>query len=475
MPSLTLTTLSGGSTTLEAGELDDFAAGLRGRVLHQDSPGYDEARSIFNGLHDRRPGMIVRCLGAADVADGVRLAARHGLHVSVRGGGHNVAGTAISQGGLTLDLSGMRGVRVDPRERVADAQPGCTWRDLDRETQAFGLVTPGGNVSTTGIAGLTLGGGMGYLRRKWGMSCDNLLSAEVVTADGSMLHASPDENPDLFWALRGGGGNFGVVTSFRYRLHELGPEVYLAAPMYAAEDGRRVLEGWREFCDGAPDEAGPYVFFITLPESPPFPEEAWGRKVLVTASTWAGDVPEGEAALRPLRELGEPLVDLSGPQPYVDIQRSFDWFFPQGGLYYWKTATLEELSDEAVDTLLSVAVDRPSNGTAVGLWQLGGALARVGPTETAYGSRDAPFLVNIDSGWTDPGETHRQVEWTRETHRAISELSDGGLYLHYSSAEPLEAVKAAYGENFDRLVEIKRKYDPANLFRSNQNIPPDAG
>jgi FAD/FMN-containing dehydrogenase len=316
---------------------------------------------------------------------------------------------------------------------------------------------------------------MGYLRRKWGMTCDNLLSAEVVLADGSIVHASEDEHPDLFWGLRGGGGNFGIVTSFRYRLHGLGPEVYLAAPMFAAEDGQKVLRAWREFCDSAPDEAGPYIFFITLPASPPFPEVAWGRRVLVAACVWAGPVEDGEAALAPLRELAEPLVDLSGPQPYVDIQRSFDWFFPSGALYYWKTTTIDELSDAAIDTLLSECVNRPSNGTAVGLWQLGGAMARVAPEDTAYGRRDAPFLVNVDSGWTDPGETQQQVEWTRETHRALSNLSDGGLYLHYSSGEDLDTVKSAYGDNFDRLVELKRRYDPTNMFRGNQNIPPDAG
>ena len=474
MPDVRLATLSGESTTLGAEEMEQLSARSRGTVLYENSPGYDEARSIFNGLHDRRPGVIVRCMGAADVADAVRLASEHELLVSVRGGGHNVAGTAICQGGMTVDLSGMRGVRVDPHNRTVDAEAGCTWRDLDRETQAHRLVTPGGNVSSTGIAGLTLGGGMGYLRRKWGMTCDNLVSAEVVLADGSMVRASEDENPDLFWALRGGGGNFGIVTSFRYELHELGPEVYLAAPMYPAEDGEQVLAGWREFCNSAPDEAGPYIFFLTIPESPPFPEEVLGRKVLVAACVWAGPAEEGEAALSPLRELAEPLVDLSGPQPYVDIQQSFDWFFPAGGLYYWKTTTLSGLGDDAIDTLLSVCVDRPSNGTAVGLWQLGGALARVAPEETAYGRRDAPFLVNIDSGWTDPEETPRQVEWTRSAHQTISELSDGGLYLHYSSAEEMDTVKAAYGDNFDRLVAIKQKYDPANMFRGNQNIPPDA-
>jgi FAD/FMN-containing dehydrogenase len=441
-------------------------------VLLADDPQYGEARRIWNGAHDKRPAIIARCSGVADVIEAVNFGRESGALIAVRGGGHNVAGTSMCDGGLVIDLSPMKGIRVDPAARRAWAQAGATWGDFDRETQAFSLMTPGGNVSSTGIAGLTLGGGMGWFRRAFGMSADNLVAVDIVTADGHFRTASEQEHDDLFWAIRGGGGNFGVVTSFEYRLHLLGPQVMLAAPMYAAEHAEQIVRFWRRFCEDAPDELGSYVFFMTIPPGPVFPEALHGRRVVVLAAAWAGTVEEGARRLQPLREYEAPLVDLSGPLTYVALQSAFDWVFPKGNFYYWKTVTLNCLDDEAISTVVSCAASSPSPGTVVGIWQLGGSLSRRPPTTTAYGRRDEPFLVNMDSGWTDPRASDRNIAWTRECWQALQQFSRGGMYLNYGSLEPEEQVRAVYGENYDRLVRIKDKYDPNNVFRLNQNIKP---
>jgi FAD/FMN-containing dehydrogenase len=452
--------------------LTGFRSRLRGPVLVAGDTPYDEARRIWNGAHDRRPAIIARCTGVADVIEAVTFGRETGALVAVRGGGHNVAGTSMCDGGLVIDLSPMKGIRVDPAARRAWAQAGATWGDLDRETQAFSLMTPGGNVSSTGIAGLTLGGGMGWFRRAFGMSADNVVSVDIVTTDGRFLTASEQEHDDLFWAIRGGGGNFGVVTSFEYRLHPLGPQVMLAAPMYSAEHANRIVGSWRRLCEDAPDELGSYVFFMTIPPGPAFPEALHGRRVVVLAAAWAGTVEEGARRLQPLREYEAPLVDLSGPITYVALQSAFDWVFPKGNLYYWKTLTLHRLDDEAIAAIASWAASSPSPGTVVGIWQLGGALSRRPATTTAYGRRDEPFLVNVDSGWADPRASDENMAWTRECWTALQQFSRGGMYLNYGSLEPEEQVRAVYGENYDRLVRIKDKYDPDNMFRLNQNIKP---
>ncbi len=472
MSALSLTMRDGREVTCSMDTLSDFRGRMKGSVLVAGDPHYDEARQIWNGAHDKRPAVIARCSGVADVIDAVGFARQTGALVAVRGGGHNVAGTSMCDGGLVIDLSPMKGVRVDPPARRAWAQAGATWGDLDRETQAFSLMTPGGNISSTGIAGLTLGGGMGWFRRMFGMSADNVVSVDIVTADGRFRTASGQEHDDLFWAIRGGGGNFGVVTSFEYQLYPLGPQIMLAAPMYAAEHAEQIVRYWRRCCEDAPDEFSSYVIFMTIPPGPAFPETLHGRRVLVLAGAWAGTVEEGARHLHPLRDYEAPLIDLSGPMTYVALQSAFDWLFPKGNRYYWKTVTLNRLDDDAIATIVSLAASSPSRGTVVGIWQLGGALSRQPATTTAYGRRDEPFLVNIDSGWADSHASDPNIAWTRECWTVLQRFSRGGMYLNYGSLEPEEQVRAVYGENYDRLVRIKDKYDPNNMFRLNQNIKP---
>ena len=472
MTELRIATLDGGERTLAPEVLGTLSSSLRGRLLAAGDPDYDGARRVWNGMHDRRPALIVQCEGTGDVIDAVKFARAHGLLISVRGGGHNVAGTSVTNGGMMIDLSPMRGIRVDPDRRTASVQPGATWADVDRETQAFGLVVPGGNISTTGVAGLTLGGGMGWLRRKLGLSCDNLLAADIVTADGRFHSVSASREQDLFWAIRGGGGNFGIVTAFEFRLHPLGPTIMFAAPLYPVEAAADAIHYWRRYCAQAPDEVSSYVFFMTIPHAPEFPEALWGRQVVALPGVYCGHHDDGEHALAPLRRFDQPLLDLSGRIPYTSLQQTFDWMFPTGHYYYWKTANLRSLDDDVVDVLVECGTTRSSPGTVVGIWQLGGAIARLRPDDSAYPRRHAPYLVNIDSAWTDGAETSRHVAWTRETWHSLQPFSDGGMYLHYGSLEEEAQVRVAYGANYDRLVGIKHRYDPDNFFRLNQNIRP---
>ncbi len=472
MAELRIATIDGGARTLSPEALGALPLSPRGRVLRDGDPGYDDARRIWNGMHDRRPALIVQCAGTGDVIDAVKFARAHGLLVSVRGGGHNVAGTSVADRGMMIDLSPMRGIRVDPERRTASVQPGATWADVDRETQTFGLVVPGGNISTTGVAGLTLGGGMGWLRRKLGMSCDNLLAADIVTADGRFRSVSASREQDLFWAIRGGGGNFGIVTSFEFRLHQLGPTIMFAAPLYPAEHAVEAIHYWRRYCAQAPDEVGSYVFFMTIPHAAAFPEALWGRRVVALPGAYCGPADAGEHALDPLRRFEQPLLDLSGRIPYTALQQTFDWVFPKGQLYYWKTANLRSLDDEVVDVLVEHGNARSSPGTVVGIWQLGGALSRIRPDDSAYPRRHAPFLVNVDSSWTEPAESERHIAWTRSLWQALQPFSDGGMYLHYGALEDEAQVRVAYGANYDRLAMVKQRFDPDNFFRLNQNIRP---
>lgn len=472
MTNLILTSHDGSPQSIDAAAIQELQQSLRGQLLLPDHEKYENLRRIWNGAHDKRPGLIVQCTGTADVIDTVNFARKHGLLVSIRGGGHNVAGTALCDGGLVIDLSLLRGVHVHPDQRIADVAPGATLGDLDRETQAFGLVVPAGIVSTTGVAGLTLGGGMGWVRRKYGLTIDNLLSVDMVTADGSFLRASEEEHKDLFWAVRGGGGNFGVVTSFRFRLHPLGPIVYFAAPMYPIERASEILPRWRDFCDGMPDEVSSFFLFQTLPAADAFPKEVWNKGVVVLPTLYTGAVEEGEKILQPLRAMGETVLDLSTPLPFRALQQAFDWLFPSGNRYFWKTATLPMLDDAAINAIVEVGTKRSSPGTAVGVWQMGGAISRVSDDATGYGPRSDPWTVNIDSGWTDPAEDEQHIAFTREGWNQLQAVSSGGMYLHYGSLEKEDQIRAAYGPIYDRLAEIKARYDPMNLFRVNQNIRP---
>ena len=475
MPNIKALRNDGIETVLEETAIEDFKAKLRGVLLTQNDAGYDEARQVWNGMIDKRPALIARCRGVADVIDSVNFARTHSLLLSVRGGGHNVAGSAVCDGGLTIDLSLMKGIRVDPNNRVAHAQGGVTWGELDRETQAFGLATPGGVVTTTGIAGLTLGGGLGWLRRKYGLSCDNLKSADIVTAGGELLTASETENSDLFWGIRGGGGNFGVVTSFEFRLHPVGPIVMLAATMYPIENARQVLQRWRQYCAEAPDEITTVAIIWTVPSHPMFPEDARGKRVVITAGLYAGSADEGEQVVQPLREFAKPLIDLSGKMPYTVVQAMFDPFFPkQEQLYYFKSLDLDNLDDEIIDAIIPAASNPPSQKSLVDIWHYGGAISRVGVEETPFAGREKPFLMNVVSVWDDSKESDGVIAWARELRESIRPFTSGGLYVNFSGfgEEGNDLVRETYGPNYNRLVELKNKYDPTNLFRVNQNILP---
>jgi len=475
MSDLQAVTTTGATIALKEAAIEALRSSLRGTLLRAGDEGYEEARQVWNGLIDRRPALIVRCSGSADVIDAVNFAREHNLLVSVLGGGHNVAGTAVCEGGLMIDLSQMKGIFVDPTTRTAQAQGGVTWGDLDRETQVFGLAAPGGVVSTTGIAGLSLGGGLGWLRSKYGLSCDNILSVDLVTAAGQLLTVSETENSDLFWGIRGGGGNFGIVTSFKFRLHPVGPLVMFVATMYPAESTTGVLRAWRDFMANAPDELSSQAYIWTVPSVAPFPEEAQGRRVMIITGLYAGPAEEGERVVQPLREFAAPLVDLSGVMPYVGVQQMFDPFLPKREqLYYFKSLNLDRLSDELIEVIAPRAVDPPAPKVLIAIWHYGGALSRVGVADTAFRGRDARFLFSVDAIWDDQQDSEKVIGWSRDFLAALQPFSPGGLYVNFAGfGEEGEAlVKAAYGANYDRLVALKNKYDPTNLFRLNQNIKP---
>jgi FAD/FMN-containing dehydrogenase len=450
----------------------ELAAQVRGKVITPGDEDYDTSRRVWNGMIDRHPALIVRCAGTSDALNAVRFAREHGLVVAVRGGGHNVAGNGTCDGGMVIDLSGMKGIRIDPIRRTAHASPGLTWGEFDHETQAFGLALTGGIQSTTGIAGFTLGGGFGYLARKHGLTCDNMLSADVVTADGRFLTASAGENADLFWGLRGGGGNFGVVTSFEVRLFPLGP-VLGGMLVYPFARAREVLRFYREFVTAVPDELFTILLFSTAPAAPHVPTHLHNRSVLNIIVCYAGQPEEGERVLRPLRSFGPPEADLVTTRPYTQMQTLLDAANPPGRHNYWKAEYLTGYSDQAIDTILTYAERRASPFSKVLLSHLQGAVSRVRPDETAYVHRGAPFLLNINSMWTDPHESDQHIAWARDFWGAMQPFSAGGVYVNFLSNEGADRVRAAYDpETYEQLVSLKNKYDPTNFFSLNQNIKP---
>jgi FAD/FMN-containing dehydrogenase len=474
MATAQVTTRDGRPANLTDEVIGEFRQQFRGEILDEGSPGYDDARKLWNGMHDRSPAAIARCSGTADVVAAVNFARENDLLLSVRGGGHNVAGFAAADGGLMVDLSPMRGVVVDRARVTVRAQGGCRWGDVDRETQLHGMVTPGGEISTTGIGGYTLTGGMGLLHRKWGLACDNLISVEIVTAAGEVLTASEAENPDLFWAVRGGGGNFGVVTSFEYRLHRLGPEVFVAAAIYRSENSDRILNAWWDFVRTEPDEVTGQIILWTIPDIPEIPVKHHGKPGIFVLGMYAGDVTEGKRVLQPLREIEEPVLDLSEAAPYVVHQSGFDEFFPDGAMYYWKSLTTEALSEEINSVILRQYSERPSMGTPIVIRHLGGAMGRVPESATAYGNRSAEYNISIDGRWEDPAESERNIAWVRESWEELQQIAGGGVYLNFAGfAEDANAVvRAGHQKNYERLREVKRHYDPTNLFRMNFNIKP---
>jgi FAD/FMN-containing dehydrogenase len=462
------------TTRATATDLEHLRSSISGLVIGPEDEGYDEARSIWNGAIDRRPACIARCAGVADVVAAVRSAHERDLQVAVLAGGHGVGGHALCDGGLVIDLSPMKGIRVDPVARTARAEAGVLWGELDRETQLFGLATVGGIVTHTGIAGLTLGGGIGWLMRKHGATVDNLVSADVVTAEGEIVTASEEENPDLFWAIRGGGGNFGIVTSFEYRLHPVGP-IVLAGPIFhPLEDAPEVLRFYREFIAAAPDDLTTIFDLSVPPALPSLPEEVHGKPVVMVGACYAGSPDEGAEVVRPLKQFGRPIVDLLEPKPYTALQSMFDPVVPHGWHRYWKSVELPPLTDDAIDTLVehSAALTSPKSYCIV--FQLGGALARVGEDETAFSQRDAAHNVNVNAVWTeeDP-DAERHIAWARDFFDAMQPHARGRVYVNFLGEEGGNRVRQAYGAgNYERLVELKRAYDPTNFFRFNQNIAP---
>ena len=445
--------------------LEPSAPNVRGPVLLAADHDFDIARRIWNGMIDRRPGLIVQATGAADVIAAVNFARDQKLQLAVRGGGHSAAGSSVCDGGLMLDLSFMKGIRVDPARRTARAEPGLTWAEFDAETQAFGLATTGGVVSTTGIAGLTLGGGIGWLGRTHGLSCDNLLSVDIVTADGQLRTASATENADLFWAVRGAGSNFGVVTSFEYQLHPVGPSVLAGLLIWPRDMARDVFRAYREFTQGVPENASAYAGLGTSPDGVP---------IAVVIAFHHGPTEEGEALFAPLRRLGPPVADMLQPMPYTSAQSMLDALNPPGNRVYWKSSILRNIDDDVLETIIDAEASRPSPLSAALIEFYGGAINRVGAQDTAYPLRDATYALNAVSAWTDPAQDSANIDWARHAWDAVQPYSPGSVYVNFLGVgdEGDERVKAAYGANYARLASLKATYDPLNLFHLNHNINP---
>lgn len=461
MPDRRVTSTKG--RVIEETIIEQFKASLRGELMRLGDNGYHTARKVWNGMIDKYPGFIVRCAGVADVIDAITFARTHDLVVSVRGGGHNVAGKSVCNDGLMIDLSGMRSIQVDPVKRTARVEGGATLGDLDWATQAFSLATTAGVVTHTGVAGLTLGGGVGRLARKYGLACDNLLSVELVTAQGQVLTASTVEHPDLFWGVRGGGGNFGIVTAFEFQLHPVGPEVLGGAVVYPLAKAQDALKFYYEYSHTAPDELSADAFFLISPD---------GDQVFAMDVCYTGPLEEGERILQPLRKFGSPVSDQIGPIAYTELQASGDAFFPIGLHYSYKSHFMKEISDDAIGTLVSYFSTVPLPRSMVAFQQYGGAVSRVGQSETAFCHRDAQYNLIPTAVWTDPKESEMQLRWVRELWEVMQPFSTGGVYVNNLGEDSGDHIRAAYGPNYERLVALKNKYDPSNFFHLNANIKP---
>jgi FAD/FMN-containing dehydrogenase len=447
---------------------DALRASLRGDVIDRDHPAYHQARRVWNGLIDRYPAVIARCADTGDVVEAVRAASTFRPLVSIRGGGHQVAGSAVCDDGLVIDLSGIRGVDVDPERRVARAGGGATWGDVDRATQRFGLATTGGEVSTTGIGGFTLGGGMGLLMRAYGLACDNLRSVEIVTADGEVRTASAEEHADLFWAARGGGRGIGVVTAFEFDLHRVGPDVAAAMVFYPYQHAERVLRGWRDYAEAAPESVTPQAILWSVPPDPSIPEALHGAKTVVCLGLFAGPADEADGALAPLRTLGEPLFDGSGTMPYLDLQASVDDLLPPGDRYFMKSHGMRELGDAAIATLLDWDARRPTPQTLTAIRTMGGAIDRVGTAESAFPHRSDRFNLSIDACWTRPTDDAGVIGWARGAWDALVPHASGGVYVNFSGLEDESDAdrERVYLESRDRLAQVRHAYDPGRLFEA---------
>ena len=453
-----------------AGELQ---AAVRGQVIRPGDIDYDDARAIWNAAHDKHPALIVRCAGTADVLKTVEFARSQGLPLAVRGGAHSIAGFSTCDGGVVLDLSPMKAVRVDPQARRAVAQGGATWADFDHETQAFGLATTGGLISTTGLGGFTLGGGIGWLLRKHGLTCDNLICADVVTADGQLVHASAEQNSDLLWALRGGGGNFGVATSLEYALHRVGPTVLGGLVFFPGEAARQVLTGWRKLTTSMPDELTSLVDLTTAPPVPFLPESVHGKPIVAVGAMYCGPQDSGEDVVAPLRTLAEPVADLLGPVPYAAMQQMLDPLWQAGAHNYFTSAMIDDLPDSAIDELIAGWSAKPTPQSEIHIHHAGGAMERVSAAETAFAHRTSPYLLNVIARSVDGVGFDGDTAWARDARTAMAGYGSDAMYVNFTGDAGADKVRASYPpQTYAKLVAVKRRYDPTNLFRLNQNITP---
>jgi FAD/FMN-containing dehydrogenase len=459
-------------TNLQDRKIEELKEGFKGEILLPSDGAYESARKIWNAMIDKRPAVIARCATTADIVLGVNFARDNRLLLAVRGGGHNIAGNALCDGGLVIDLSKMKAARVDPAGRRVTIEGGATLADLDAATQAHGLATPVGINSTTGIAGLTLGGGFGWLSRKYGMTVDNLESAEVVTAAGEVVRASATEHPDLFWALRGGSGNFGVVTRFEFRLHPVGPDVLSGLIVYPISEAKSVLQQYREFFTKAPEDLTVWALLRQAPPLPFLPERVHGKEIIALALIYAGDPKQGAPFVETLRKFGTSLGEHVGVQPYVAWQQAFDPLLTPGARNYWKSHNLSTLKDGLFDAVIEYTLKLPSPQCEIFFGAIGGATTRPAPDSAAYAHRDALFVMNVHGRWEDPADDKRCIDWAREFFNASKAFASGGVYVNFLTADEADRVGSAYGPNYARLAQVKRKYDPNNLFRTNQNIKP---
>ena len=459
-------------THLPAAKIEGLRSGFKGELLLPSDSAYDSARKIWNATIDKRPALIARCAVPSDIVLGINFARENGLVLAVRGGGHNIAGSAMCNDGLVIDLSKMKAARVVPKTRRVSIEGGATLADLDAATQVHGLATPVGINSTTGIAGLTLGGGFGWLSRKYGMTVDNLESAEVVTAAGDSLHTSRTEHPDLFWALQGGGGNFGVVSSFEFRLHPVGPDVLSGLIVYPLSAAKSVLQQYREFVRNSPEELTVWTILRHAPPLPFLPAEVHGKPIIALALMYLGDPKKGESLIEPLRKFGKALGEHIGVQPYVAWQQAFDPLLTAGARNYWKSHNFSTLQDELFDVAIEQIQKAPSPQCEVFFASIGGATARPASDATAYSHRDIQYIMNVHGRWDEVGEDARCINWARDCFNASAPFASGGVYVNFLTADEGDRVRSAYGPNYDRLARVKRQYDPDNLFRTNQNIRP---
>ena len=469
-----LTTLDGGSVSVSEDAVAALGDALVGDLLTPASAEYDDARSLWNAMIDRRPGLIMDCRAEGDVSHAVKFAAENRVRLSIFGAGHNIGGNAVGDGGLMISLRKMKAIDVDPDSQTVRVEPGVTLGDLDAATQAHALAVPTGINSTTGIAGLTLGGGFGWLSRKYGMTVDSLISARVVLADGSVVVASESENSDLFWGLRGGGGNFGVVTSFEFQAHAVGPEILSGLIVHPFSDATEVLRAYRDFVKDAPDELTVWTVLRKAPPLPFLPEDVHGTEIVILAAMYTGDISDGEAALAPLRAIGNPIADVIAPQPFTDWQQAFDPLLTPGERNYWKTHDFAEMSDELIDEVLGYVAKLPDPQCEVFFAQVGGAQSRVSDEATAYQGRSAAYIMNVHGRWSDASKDETCVGWCRDLWNAIAQYATGEAYVNFMTEEEGDRLESAYGSSYARLVELKNRYDPTNLFRLNQNIRPSA-